>query len=157
VTYTNNDGRARGPPDRQQGSANPYTVIALALVTHAAPSSAVTVWEPMPRRFVNYDVHFCTGRQLDAATRPLAEAHYHSSHQGENSEGLRGKNVGPTCRFAASPEVGSGATVGTLQIEYPRVQAPGQSRKQGVQPHAAACPVVPNPRLLSYVNRLFFY
>jgi hypothetical protein len=25
-----------------------------------------------------------------------------------------------------------------------------------VQPHAAACPVVPDPRLLSYVNRLYF-
>jgi hypothetical protein len=27
--------------------------------------------------------------------------------------------VGPTCGFAASPEVGLGATVGTLQTGYP--------------------------------------
>jgi hypothetical protein len=30
--------------------------------------------------------------------------------------------VGPTYGFISSPEVGPGATVGTLQIKYPRIQ-----------------------------------
>jgi hypothetical protein len=40
-----------------------------------------------------------------------------------------GKDVGPTFEFAASPGVGSGATVGTLRTRYPRVQAPSQDKK----------------------------
>jgi hypothetical protein len=33
------------------------------------------------------------------------------------------KDDGPICRLTASPEVGPGATVGTQQTGYPRVQA----------------------------------
>jgi hypothetical protein len=43
------------------------------------------------------------------------EAHYHSNSQDGILEKLHGeRDVGPTCGFIASPEVGSGATVGTL-------------------------------------------
>jgi hypothetical protein len=44
----------------------------------------------------------------------------------EFQKGRVGKrNVGPTCGFAASLEVRLGATVGTMQIGYPCVQASG--------------------------------
>jgi hypothetical protein len=45
--------------------------------------------------------------------------------------------IGPTCRFATSPEVGPGASVDTLKIGYPRKQALSQDKKQGVHPHTA--------------------
>jgi hypothetical protein len=39
-------------------------------------------------------------------------------------KGCVGKeDVGPTCRFTASREVGPGATIGTLQTAYPYVPA----------------------------------
>jgi hypothetical protein len=63
-------------------------VFALVPMTYAAPQSAVTTWESTTQCFVSHDVHFCTERQLDATTHPLAEAYYHSSHQGKNSEGV---------------------------------------------------------------------
>jgi hypothetical protein len=34
----------------------------------------------------------------------------------------QGTSFGPTCRLASSPEVGSGATVGTLKQGYPLLQ-----------------------------------
>jgi hypothetical protein len=34
----------------------------------------------------------------------------------------RAKGIGPTCGFTASPKVGPGATIGTLQTEYPCAQ-----------------------------------
>jgi hypothetical protein len=39
-----------------------------------------------------------------------------------SSKPHRGKGIGPTYGFTASPEVGPGATVGTLQTGYPCVQ-----------------------------------
>jgi hypothetical protein len=46
----------------------------------------------------------------------------------------RGKrDVGPTRGFTASPEVGPGATVGTLQTRYPRVQVLGQDKRRDMQ------------------------
>jgi hypothetical protein len=50
----------------------------------------------------------------------------------------RGKDVGPTRRFAASPGVGPGATVGTLRTGYPRVQA--SSQDNGSRPRLRAAP-----------------
>jgi hypothetical protein len=42
------------------------------------------------------------------------------NHQVQISSKLHeGKDIGSTCGFAASLEVGPGATVGTLQTEYP--------------------------------------
>jgi hypothetical protein len=38
------------------------------------------------------------------------------------------RRVSPTCRFLASPEVGPGATVGTLQTGYPYIQASSQDK-----------------------------
>jgi hypothetical protein len=35
----------------------------------------------------------------------------------------RKKDVGPTYELATSPEVGQGATIGTLRIGYPSIQA----------------------------------
>jgi hypothetical protein len=51
------------------------------------------------------------------------------------------RGVGPTCGFTASPKVGMGANVGTLQTEYPRVQTSSQDKGWVMQPHAATCPV----------------
>jgi hypothetical protein len=88
--------------------------MASAPVTHADPQLVVAARELTSRCFFSHDMHFCTGHQSNAATRPLAEAQYHFSRRGENSEGLRGKDAGRTSRFTALPEVGSGATAGTL-------------------------------------------
>jgi hypothetical protein len=52
---------------------------------------------------------------------------------------VRGKNVGPTRGFTASPEVGPRATVGTLQTGYPRVYALGQDKRHDMHPHALTC------------------
>jgi hypothetical protein len=59
----------------------------------------------------------------------------------------RGKDVGPTRRFAASPGVGPGATVGTLRIRYPHVQA--SSQNNGSRLGAATCPRGSGSRLPS--------
>jgi hypothetical protein len=78
----------------------------------------------------------------------MAEAHYYN-RQDENSEKLHGeKEVGPTCGFTASPEVGLEATVSTLQTEYPRMQASSQEKEWGVQPCATTCPTAPEPASL---------
>jgi hypothetical protein len=45
--------------------------------------------------------------------------------------------IGPTCGFAASPEVGPGASVGTLKTRYPRIQALSQYKEQGMHSRAA--------------------
>jgi hypothetical protein len=45
--------------------------------------------------------------------------------------------IGPTCGFAASPEVGPGASIGTLKTGYPHTQALTQDKEQGVHPHVA--------------------
>jgi hypothetical protein len=55
-------------------------------------------------------------------TAPTAKMKYQKSCVGK-------KDVGPNCGFAASPEVSLGATVGTLQIGYPRVQATCQDEE----------------------------
>jgi hypothetical protein len=44
-------------------------------------------------------------------------------------KGCMGKDAGPTRVFAASPGVGLGATVGTLNIGYPRIQALSQGER----------------------------
>jgi hypothetical protein len=59
----------------------------------------------------------------------------------KTQNGCTGKDVGPTCGFATSPGVGPGATVSTLRIRYPRIQAPSQDKRQGVP----ACPKAPSP------------
>jgi hypothetical protein len=38
------------------------------------------------------------------------------------------QRVSPTCGFVASPEMGPGATVGTLQTMYPYIQASSQDK-----------------------------
>jgi hypothetical protein len=54
------------------------------------------------------------------------------------------KHVGPSCGFAASPGVGLGATVSTLRIRYPRVQALSQDNGSrllaGGSSGVATCP-----------------
>jgi hypothetical protein len=62
---------------------------------------------------------------LCAAACPLAEAHYHSKKMKVPglTEMYGGKDVGPTCGFAASPEVGPGDINGTLQTGYPCIHA----------------------------------
>jgi hypothetical protein len=50
------------------------------------------------------------------------------------------KDVGPTHRFTEYPEVGSGVTIGTLQIKYPHVQALSQDKGQDVCSHVSTCP-----------------
>jgi hypothetical protein len=60
-------------------------------------------------------------RQPGIATCSLVVAHYHSNRQDKISEkAVWGKkDVGPTCGFAASTEVGPRATVGTMQTGFP--------------------------------------
>jgi hypothetical protein len=57
---------------------------------------------------------------------------------------MRGKDVGLTRGFAASPMVGPGATVGTLRTGYPCVQASSQDNDSrllaGGSSGAATCP-----------------
>jgi hypothetical protein len=62
----------------------------------------------------------------------------------KTQEGCTGKGAGPTHGFAASPEVGPGATVITLKTGYPRVQASSQRRK-AIWAHMLACPATPIP------------
>jgi hypothetical protein len=57
----------------------------------------------------------------------------------KTQKGYMGKDVGPTRGFVASPEVGPGATIGTLRIGYPRVQALSQDKRQG-NSGVAVCP-----------------
>jgi hypothetical protein len=65
----------------------------------------------------------------------------------------RGKDIGPTCGFAASPEVGSGVTVGTLQTGYlyaqDLTQVPQRQTSHLAQEGfgVATCPVTPGPPL----------
>jgi hypothetical protein len=56
----------------------------------------------------------------------------------------RRRRVGPTCGFVASPVVGSGTTVGTLQTGYLYIQASSQDKLQGVHPHTVTCPMALN-------------
>jgi hypothetical protein len=44
--------------------------------------------------------------------------------------------IGPTCGFAASPDVGPGAFVGTLKTGYLHIQALSQDKELGVHPRA---------------------
>jgi hypothetical protein len=60
------------------------------------------------------------------------------------------RTVGPTYGFAASPEVGPGAFVGTLQTGYPRIQASSQDKEQCVHPRAATYHVASD---LSFLSR----
>jgi hypothetical protein len=69
------------------------------------------------------------------------DKHYQSNRQGKILEELRGKkDVGPTCGFAASLEVGLGATVDTLQTGYLCVYASREDKRQGICPRAATRP-----------------
>jgi hypothetical protein len=47
------------------------------------------------------------------------------------------QKIGPTCGFAASPEVGSGASIGTLKTGYPHIQALSQDKEHVMHPRAA--------------------
>jgi hypothetical protein len=54
-------------------------------------------------------------------TTSTAKMEFQNSHVGK-------RDVGPTCGFVASPELGPEVTVGTLQTGYPRVQASSQDK-----------------------------
>jgi hypothetical protein len=56
--------------------------------------------------------------------------------------------LAPTCGFVASLEVGLGATVDTLQIEYPNIQASSQDKEKGMHPCTDMSPATPNPASL---------
>jgi hypothetical protein len=58
------------------------------------------------------------------------------------------RRVGPTCGFVASPEVGPGATVGTLQTGYPYIQALSQGKERDVYPRVATCTAASDPAFL---------
>jgi hypothetical protein len=70
-------------------------------------------------------------RESQVATRPLVKPNSRFViPRYKVPKKQRGKrDVGPTHGFTASPEVGPGATVGTLQTSYPRVQVPGQEKR----------------------------
>jgi hypothetical protein len=74
------------------------------------------------------------------------------SCQVQISSKLRGgKDIGPNCGFAASHEVGSKATIGTLQIRYPYAQDLSQvpwhqtSHLAWEGPSVTTCPMTPVP------------
>jgi hypothetical protein len=78
--------------------------------------------------------------QSDVNARPMAEVHCHTNNQDLISEKLRGeKDIGPIYKFMASPKMGPGAIVSTLQTGYPRIHALGQDKGQGMRPRAATC------------------
>jgi hypothetical protein len=58
------------------------------------------------------------------------------------------EDVGPTYRFTASPEVGPGATIGTLQTGYPRVPISSQDKGQSVYLRITTCSVALDPTSL---------
>jgi hypothetical protein len=97
-------------------------VIASATMMPAMPYLAPAALESSPQHIVSHDVHFNMMRQSGMDTCAKEEEHYHSNSQDGISEKLRGeRDVGPTCGFTTSSEVGSGATIGTLQNRYPRI------------------------------------
>jgi hypothetical protein len=76
------------------------------------------------RRYGIHDAHLgasapfkCSHMSIGGTAPPL------QSRQVQISSKLRrGKDIGPTCRFAASLEVGPGATIRSLQTGYPCAQ-----------------------------------
>jgi hypothetical protein len=72
---------------------------------------------------------------------------WRNNYQAKKFKGNRAgrQRVGPTCGFTAFPEVDLGATIGTLQTGYPHIQTSSQDKEQRVHPHAATCPVAPDP------------
>jgi hypothetical protein len=77
-------------------------------------------WNHHNNAFISHDVHFNMTHQSDADACPMAEAHYHTNSQDQISEMLCGeRDVGPTCAFTTSPDMGPGATIGTMQTEHP--------------------------------------
>jgi hypothetical protein len=55
------------------------------------------------------------------------------------------RRVGPTRGFVASPEVGPGGTVGTLQTGYPYIQVLSQGKERDVYPRIATCTAASDP------------
>jgi hypothetical protein len=99
---------------------------------------------------VAHDVHYAITHHLSAATCPCCQgctiASTTKRKVQDNRTGHR--RVGPNCRFIASPEVGLGATVVTLQTRYPYVQALTQDKEQDMHPRVATCPAAPEPASL---------
>jgi hypothetical protein len=97
-------------------------------------------WNHSSSACIIHGMHFGMMHQLDADACPMVEAHYHINNQHRILEKLHGEtDVGPTCGFIASPEVGQGATVGTMQTGHPHVQASKQDKGQDMHPRAAIC------------------
>jgi hypothetical protein len=105
------------------------------------------------RRYGIHDAHLgasapikCSHLSTGGTAPPL------QSRQVQISSKLRrGKDIGPTCRFAASLEVGPRATVSTLQTGYPCAQDLSQVPRRQT-PHSTwegcgitTCPVAPAP------------
>jgi hypothetical protein len=69
----------------------------------------------------------------------LSGAHYRFNSQAKKIQDNRvgRQKVGPTYGFTTSPEVDLGATVDTLQTEYPYIQALSQDREWGVHCHVS--------------------
>jgi hypothetical protein len=72
-------------------------------------------WKLPPQRFICQGAHYSTTCQFGVDTYPLVEPHYRHNRRSHILEDyMENVDVDPTCRFVASPEVGPGATVGTL-------------------------------------------
>jgi hypothetical protein len=82
-------------------------------------------------------MHF-THLHISCLTPPIAKMKFHKSYAGK-------KEVGPTYGFAASREVGPGATVDTLQTRYPRIQASSQDKERDMQPRFTTYPATLGP------------
>jgi hypothetical protein len=81
-------------------------------------------------------VHYFYTTYSSAMSQCLYLQHYKKNRNFRRSALQEKRKIAPTCRFAASPEVGPGASVGTLKIGYLRIQALSQDKEQGVHPRA---------------------
>jgi hypothetical protein len=83
-----------------------------------------------------HDVHYAAIHQSSVAMRPQRQGRTTASTTKVKIQNswVGHRYDGPTYGFATSPEVGTGATVGPLQIGYPRIQASSQDMEQDVLP-----------------------
>jgi hypothetical protein len=91
---------------------------------------------------VRHSMHHRVQRRSWATTYLLVGPHYRVEIlRYKIQESSARKDVGPTRGFAATSEVGPGATVSTLPTGYPCIQALNQDKGQDMCPHALMCPL----------------
>jgi hypothetical protein len=92
--------------------------------------------------FARRPEHCNDSRESRAAHVSVVLRHRFGIPTYKTQKGCTRKDAGPTRGFTTYPGVGLGATVGTLKIRYPRIQASSQRRKAR-RAHMPACPTAP--------------